>query len=469
MNLDLLRHSIEKDRDVITARKFAREISAAMGFGAQDQVRIATAVSEIAQNALAHASGGIVSYSVRTESQSPQLVMVVRDHGRGIADLDEVLGVEYGSSERRSVGIVGAQRLMDRCDVMTAAGSGTVVTLVKSLPPNSPVDRTALARLGERLAETAVAASFEEDRLQNRQLLQTLSELRSRQEELVALTRELEDTNRGVVALYAEIEEKAEHLRRADAMKSRFLSNTSHELRTPLSSIRALAQLLLAGIDGELNEAQVKQVTFIEKAAEDLTDLVNDLLDLAKIEAGKIDVKPVRFTVDELFSTLRGMLRPLESVGAVELIFENESAAPVLQTDEGKLSQILRNFISNALKFTEKGEVKVKAIQHPGEPVMHLAVSDTGLGIAESDLQLIFEEFSQIENPLQKRSKGTGLGLPLCKKLAELLGGSIAVQSAPGKGSTFTLTIPVDYTAAQVPDFDPNAASASRLQRSPHE
>jgi signal transduction histidine kinase len=173
--------------------------------------------------------------------------------------------------------------------------------------------------------------------------------------------------------------------------------------------------------------------------------------------------------VDELFSTLRGMLRPLESVGAVELIFENESAAPVLQTDEGKLSQILRNFISNALKFTEKGEVKVKAIQHPGEPVMHLAVSDTGLGIAESDLQLIFEEFSQIENPLQKRSKGTGLGLPLCKKLAELLGGSIAVQSAPGKGSTFTLTIPVDYTAAQVPDFDPNAASASRLQRSPHE
>jgi signal transduction histidine kinase len=465
MNFDPIQHSIQKERDVIAARKLAREISGAMGFSAQDQVRIATAVSEIAQNALSHANGGVVSYSIRTEAQSAQLVIVVRDNGRGIADLDAALGVEYRSPDRHSVGIVGAQRLMDRCDVMTTAGSGTVVTMVKSLPPNFPVDRDKLARFAERLAETAIATSFEEDRLQNRQLLQTLSELRSRQDELVALTRELEDTNRGVVALYAEIEEKAEHLRRADAMKSRFLSNTSHELRTPLSSIRALAQLLLGGIDGELNEAQEKQVMFIQKAAEDLTDLVNDLLDLAKIEAGKVDVKPVSFTVDELFSALRGMLRPLESSGAVELIFKNMSAAPALHTDEGKVSQILRNFISNALKFTEKGEVRVEAIQNPGESVIDLVVSDTGIGIAESNLQLIFEEFSQIENPLQKRSKGTGLGLPLCKKLADLLGGTVSARSILGTGSTFTLTIPIDYTTARVPHLDVDMAT-SRMQRS---
>jgi signal transduction histidine kinase len=458
MSLDLVRHNIEKERDVIAARKLAREISAAMGFGVQDQARIATAVSEIAQNALAHANGGIAAFSVRTEMEAAQLVIEVRDNGRGIANVDEVLGSGYGSPERRGVGIVGAQRLMDRCDVMTSPGSGTVVTLIKSLPPNFPVDRNKLAKLGERLAETASATSFEEDRLQNRQLLHTLSELRQRQDELVALTRELEDTNRGVVALYAEIEEKAEHLRRADAMKSRFLSNTSHELRTPLSSIRALAQLLLGGIDGELNQAQEKQVMFIQKAAEDLTDLVNDLLDLAKIEAGKVDVNPVTFSVEDLFSALRGMLRPLESAGAVELLFVDRSATPVLLTDEGKVSQILRNFISNALKFTEKGEVRVEAIQAPGEKVMHLAVSDTGLGIAESDLHLIFEEFSQIENRLQKRSKGTGLGLPLCRKLAALLGGTVSVQSTLGKGSTFTLTIPVDYTTA--------AAVPSILQRS---
>ena len=138
-----------------------------------------------------------------------------------------------------------------------------------------------------------------------------LQELQDRQEALTQLNQELQDTNRGVVALYAELDERADHLRRADELKSKFLSNMSHEFRTPLNSVLALSRLLLARTDGDLTPEQEKQVQFIRKAAESLTELVNDLLDLAKVEAGKTVVTPVEFTAEELFGALRGMLRPL--------------------------------------------------------------------------------------------------------------------------------------------------------------
>jgi signal transduction histidine kinase len=280
---------------------------------------------------------------------------------------------------------------------------------------------------------------------QNRELASALAELRERQDDLLALTRELEDTNRGVVALYAEIEEKAERLRKADEMKSRFLSNTSHELRTPLSSIRALAKLLLDRMDGELSIEQERQVGFIAVAAADLSELVNDLLDLAKIEAGKVEMSIAPLDVATLFSALKGMLRPLARNPEVELVFKVPDDAPAVLTDEGKVAQILRNFISNALKFTETGAVTVELRDDPDPEHVTFAVSDTGIGIGADNLQLIFEEFSQIEHPLQRRAKGTGLGLPLCRKLATLLGGVVDVHSEAGAGSTFILRLPREF------------------------
>jgi len=264
----------------------------------------------------------------------------------------------------------------------------------------------------------------------------------------------LEDTNRGVVALYAELDEQAGHLRRADEMKSRFLSNMSHEFRTPLNAILALSQLLLDRTDGALTGEQEKQVGYIRRSGEDLLELVNDLLDLAKIEAGKIDVKPAACDVATLFSALRGMLRPLLASGAVTLVFDEPQGVPTLLTDEGKVSQILRNFISNAIKFTERGEVRVAAgLSEDGDRVV-FSVADTGIGIAEEDQARIFEEFSQIDHPIQRRVKGTGLGLPLCRKLAGLLGGSVEVVSRLGEGSTFMATIPVAFPTGE-PDTTP--------------
>jgi CheY-like chemotaxis protein/two-component sensor histidine kinase len=204
----------------------------------------------------------------------------------------------------------------------------------------------------------------------------------------------------------------------------------------------ALSRLLMDRIDGELSPEQERQVGFIRRSAESLLELVNDLLDLAKVEAGKVDVKATHFTVSSLFSALRGALKPLLVSAVVELIFDNSDDMPELMTDEAKVAQILRNLISNALKFTEKGEVRVRAEYEAARQLVVFTVRDTGIGIAPKDLSRIFEEFSQVDTRLQKAVKGTGLGLPLSKSLAELIGGTIHVESVPGQGSVFSLIIP---------------------------
>jgi len=277
-------------------------------------------------------------------------------------------------------------------------------------------------------------------------------------DELAQLTGELHDTNRGVVALYAELDERAEQLRQASELKSKFLSNVTHEFRTPLNSILALAALLLDGADGALTSEQERQVVYIRAAANSLTELVNDLLDIAKVEAGKLDIRAAEFGIADLFGALRGALRPLCRNDAVELIFDRPVGIDRLFTDEPKLAQILRNFISNALKFTERGEVRLSANLAPDGRVI-FAVRDSGIGIAAHHHEAIFEEFEQIKNPLQSRVKGTGLGLSLARKLGGLLGGSVYLESAPGHGSTFYLALPAAVLAADL------AAAPSPVRR----
>jgi signal transduction histidine kinase/DNA-binding response OmpR family regulator len=370
----------------------------------------------------------------------------VIDEGPGIPDVPKVLSGQYRSTTGMGLGILGAHRLMDQVDIRSAAKRGTEVVLKKFVPPRAPlVTATLMAHISRELTGKPPAGPLGELQEQNQELLRTLSELRERQDDLLRLNRELEDTNRGVVALYAELDEKADHLRRADEMKSRFLSNMSHEFRTPLNSIRALSRLLLDCTDGDLSTEQRKQVKFISKAADDLTALVDDLLDLAKIEAGKTEVRPLEFSVANLFSALRGMLRPLLLSEDVKLVFEEPDPGLQLYTDEGKVSQILRNFISNAIKFTERGEVRVSAQLSDDLRMVHISVADTGIGISAEDQSRIFDEFTQVANPLQHRVKGTGLGLPLCRRLVRLLGGEITLSSEPGVGSVFTAVLPVHY------------------------
>jgi signal transduction histidine kinase len=267
------------------------------------------------------------------------------------------------------------------------------------------------------------------------------SELERLRQEAASLRAELEETNRGVLALYAELDTQAEELRQASDLKSRFLSYMSHEFRTPLGSILSIARLLTDEVDGALTVEQHKQVKFVSAAAVELSDMVDDLLDLAKIEAGRISISPAWFDMLDLFSALRGMFRPIVDATAADLVFSDPTGIPKLYTDDKKLAQILRNFISNALKFTPRGEVRVSA-QMENEREVRFAVSDTGIGIPSEMHDSLFDDFTQVDSPLQKRFRGTGLGLSLCKRFAELLGGHVGVESTPGVGSQFYVIIP---------------------------
>ncbi|MFL6246416.1 MAG: ATP-binding protein [Thermoanaerobaculia bacterium] len=449
--LPLFSLPIESEEDVVLARQRARQTAAALSFDGQDQIRLATAVSEIARNAYSYAGGGRIEFRVEG-SQAPQLLTItIHDRGPGIGNLEEILAGRYRSTTGMGLGIIGAQRLVDRVDIETSA-SGTSVSMRKLLPSRGEFySAPRLQALAQELMRDPRRTAMEEVRQQNIDLIAALEELRKRKEELETLNRELEDTNRGVVALYAELDEKAEHLRRADDMKTKFLSNMTHEFRTPLNSILALSKLLLDEFDGPLNDEQKKQVGFIRKGAEGLSELVNDLLDIAKIEAGKTTVTAKEFSISDLLSALRGMLRPLLLNTSVALVFEEPEEIPPMISDEAKVSQILRNFISNALKFTERGEVRVSVRYDPTIDIVEFSVSDTGIGIAAADQETIFREFSQVDNRLQRRAKGTGLGLPITAKLVDLLGGRLTLESTVGAGSTFRAAIPRVHSAASGP------------------
>ena len=259
--------------------------------------------------------------------------------------------------------------------------------------------------------------------------------------EVRSLREELDETNRGVVALYGELDVQAEKLRKATELKSHFLSYMSHEFRTPIGAIRSNARLLLDHVDGPLTTEQTRQVGFIQETAAEFSEMVNDLLDLAKIEAGRLEISPGWFEMMDLFAALRGMFKAMADNVELSLVFEEPGDLPRFYTDNRKLSQILRNFISNALKFTPQGEIKVSA-ELVGDMLVKFSVADTGIGIASEFNDAIFNDFTQVDSPIQKRLRGTGLGLALSKQLAQLLGGWVEVQSALGEGSTFSVIVP---------------------------
>lgn len=446
MTVPLLSVAVAKEPDVVLARRRARQLATSLGFEPQDGTRLATAVSEIARNALLYAGGGKVEFHLMREEPRALLVRV-GDKGPGISHLHDVLTGRYKSNTGMGLGLIGTRRLMDGFEIDSRPDSGTTVSFWKYLPKTAPpLQPGTLAGLAERIVQEP-RDDYGEMQRQNQELLAALEALQEKQEELTRLNRELEDTNRGVVALYAELDERAERLRQADQLKSRFLSHMSHEFRTPLNAIVGLTRLLLRRSDVAASADTTREIQYIQRSAEELTELVNDLLDLAKVQAGRLTVHESQFTVSGLFGTLRTMMRPLSTNDAVELIFEESDAPPII-SDENKLAQIIRNLVSNALKFTERGSVHVSAVHEPVQDMIRFAVVDTGIGIAPENFERIFDEFSQIDNPTQRRVKGTGLGLALCRRLAELLGGQVLVDSEPHVGSTFTVRLPRVYVSA---------------------
>ncbi len=448
---------LRNDADVVSARLAARRIAELLGLERREQTRIATAVSEIVRNAIEHGGGGEIEFGVDTGPGEAVFAVRVRDSGPGMSG--KMAGEPLPMS---GLGLQSARRLVDEFDLQSTPGGGVHVRL------GQRIARQAAARLDA--AGIQAAARQLERRVdpllmvqqQNRELAESLSDLRERQDEAVRLNAELEETNRGVVALYSELDERAEQLRQVSDLKTRFLSHMSHEFRTPLNSILALSRLLSDRVDGPLNGEQERQVEYIRRSAQDLLEMVNDLLDLAKVEAGRLEVKTQSFRVPEMFKALRGSLKPLQVKPAVDLVFEAADDLPELMTDQPKVAQVLRNFIANALKFTERGEVRVSAAHDPVRGFVAFSVQDTGIGIAPEFHALIFEEFAQVDGRLQRTAGGTGLGLSLSRRLAMLLGGEVTLRSTPGAGSTFCLAVPVRLGQAAAP-----AAARPARERQP--
>src|ERR1700761_8537889 len=305
---------IENEGDVVAVRQRAHRVAELLGFDRQDQTRIATAVSELARNAFGYAGGGRAEFALDANKAPQRFVIRICDGGPGIENLQTILDGQYRSTSGMGLGLIGARRLMNAFSIDSKPGHGTTVEVGHDLPRRlDPWPRAKLTEIVSNLKKEASSDPLTALREQNRELMQSLEEIRRREEESHQLNQELGDTNRGVVALYAELDGRAEQLKQASELKTRFLSNMSHEFRTPLNSVLALSRLLLDRIDGELSAEQERQVGYIRRSAESLLELVNDMLDLAKVEAGKVDVRPVRFAVTRLFGALRA--KPAAAAG----------------------------------------------------------------------------------------------------------------------------------------------------------
>jgi signal transduction histidine kinase/CheY-like chemotaxis protein len=440
-------HSVAFDEapDLVHVRRVARRLAQLLSFDPRDEVKITAAVSELTRAASGSDGGVRVWFAIDKGSPTPHLVVEVA--GAGLAPAARKRGTVAAA------GVIAAERLLERFE---EASVPDALRFGKSLPERTPEltnERLAAFRAElKRMDPQHVDVGRDELQQQSKELAEALLDVEERKTELATLNAELSDTNRGVMALYAELDERAGHLRRAGELKTRFFSQMSHEFRTPLNSILALSDMLLDESDGPLVPEQRRQIGLIRDGVADLLDLVGDLLDLAKMEAGKTAVNVAGFAVGTLFGALRAMIRPLLGTTSVTLEFGGTHDLPPLVSDEAKITQILRNFLSNAVKFTERGAITVSARLinegdfvsgvRIGEESVLFTVADTGVGIAPQHQSAIFEEYQQIENRLQRKSRGTGLGLPLCRRLAGLLGGRVWVESELGHGATFFLLVP---------------------------
>ncbi len=441
---ELARLEVRDLAGVFAARQFGRGLAASLALDAQDQVRVATALSEVSRSAVTAGRTAVITFGV----EPAELVLTVTLDGPPPAD-----------------GVLAASRLMDQ-----VTASGEVVRMTKRRPGKVQPD---LRAVSAQLAAAHPQSALDDLRRQNQDLISALEDLRKQKEQLLLLnaelqetnrgvmalytelSAELEQTNRGVVALYAELDETSQRLRAASESKDRFWANVSHELRTPLNSIIGLTRLLAEPGPGStpLDSEQLYQVELIKNSGTVLLTLVNDLLDVAKAESGRLHTDPAQVDLRALFGLLRGLARPMAEGKPVEVIVSDDGAPNTLLTDEVALTSILRNLLSNGIKYTDRGEVRL-TVRVAG-PRLEITVTDTGIGIPPGLHEHVFEEFYQV--PGTGRG-GTGLGLPYARRLARILGAELRLASEPGTGTTVVLSLPNQTPAVGtvvVADDDP--------------
>jgi signal transduction histidine kinase/CheY-like chemotaxis protein/CHASE3 domain sensor protein len=322
-----------------------------------------------------------------------------------------------------------------------------VLAETQQLNEELQVQQEELRTANEELEEQSRILKESQVHLETQQAeLEQTNEQLAEQSQAIADQRDALDRNNEELNIaQVELEARADELQRSSKYKSEFLANMSHELRTPLNSSLILAKLLAENPHDNLTGEQVKFAESIYSAGNDLLNLINDILDISKVEAGKLDMRPENSSVPRLVDGLRTLFEPLAAEKKLHFSVELQAGAPtMLYTDRQRLEQILKNLLSNAVKFTESGTVSLTVSRQPSEGIV-FTVRDSGIGIAEDQQESIFEAFRQADGTTNRRYGGTGLGLSISRDLARLLGGSIAVTSAPGQGSIFTLVLPEQY------------------------
>ena len=441
MATPVLSLALRSQEDVLLTRRRARDLAALLQFTPAEQIGLSTAVWEVAR--LAERNGN-VELAVVESPPSVAVSITVSGVPRSVLTV---------TADGPRLDLAALRRLVDRVEARDVNGAA-VVRLVAAAGPDAwlpGVDELELVLASLTRHDTGGGGPgiLDELRQQNFELLTTLATLRDREKDLTRLNAELADTNRAVTALYAELEVQAGELRRRAEAVSKFLSSMTHELRTPLYAVRGMTEAILRDHEDDLSEGIRQDVMLIDGAMVEALDLVNDSLDIAKVEAGRTVVRLADVDVAELLATQRAVMSALRRQPGVELVFEEPVGLPVLRTDGFKLSQILRNFVVNALKFTEAGQVRVScaALRH-GDAV-RFEVNDTGRGLSKEDQRLAFDEFVQLGADRPGELRGTGLGLPLTRRLAAILGGKVGVRSKLGQGATFFVEIPVRHPGGE--------------------
>ncbi|AKU23479.1 response regulator [Massilia sp. NR 4-1] len=331
-----------------------------------------------------------------------------------------------------------------------------VLAETQQLNEELQVQQEELRTANEELEEQSRVLELSQASLENQK-----AELEQSNEQLAEQAVALDQKNAALGDVQEQLEERARDLERASQYKSQFLANMSHELRTPLNSSLILAKLLSDNEAGNLSEEQVRYAQTIYGAGNDLLNLINDILDISKVEAGKLELAPEELQLEPLAERLARAFEPLARQKGLDLVVDLEPGLPpTIFSDGQRLEQILKNLLSNAIKFTDQGKVILRL--SPGEQgQVSFAVKDSGVGIPPEQHENIFGAFQQADGSSSRRHGGTGLGLSISRDLARLLGGTIALSSTPGRGSTFTLTLPAQWAVPPHGQFAPTAAQAS--------
>jgi signal transduction histidine kinase len=427
---------VNRESDIILVRDRIRLAARELGFDNVTQIKLTTAASELTRNIYEYAGKGAITVSVIERDGRTGMEIDFVDEGPGIADVEKVLSGQFQSKSGMGRGITGSRRLMDVFSIETGPGLGTRIRAVKWFDqdqrPLKPIEE--IQKLFFSATESGVV---EELQSQNRELVRVLGELTESREELEKTNLDLKLANQKLTEI--------------DQMKSSFISTIAHEVRTPLNAITGLIQVLIRDKSDPLTPRQRETMERLDRSATMLVRLVNDLLDLSRLQAGKMQIRLQKFDAPELIDSVYSGLKQTAADKGVGFSYGVEPGLGAVNSDPTKVAQVITNLASNAIKFTPPGgSVMVCAGLDAGQ-MWRIEVSDTGIGIDEEQVPLIFEEFRQVNLSNPHHSGGTGLGLPISKRLVELLGGKLKVVSTPGSGSTFTVIWPLNVRG-YVPD-----------------